>query len=300
MYNLTVQQEISPSLSLEIGYVGAVSRDLPYAIGNINPGGIQTMNLGKIEAQESLGWGTYSSLQAKLKKRATKNLNFLASYTWGHNVDNGPAPFDLGVNHNQPQDPFNLTIEKASADTDVRQNLVVSSTYSLPFGHHQSFGGDWNGTTDLVLGGWQLSGILTAHTGLPVNVVRNGNVTLCPGVRPNLIANPTEVPGGQSLMEYFNTAAFSSAGLTGTCMVGNAGRNLVRGPGYVNGDFSVFKNFALSERYNLQTRFEFFNVSNTPHFANPGGDESQTASFGEIRGTIGNPRIVQFAAKFIF
>ena len=300
MYNLTVQQEISSSLSLEIGYVGAVSRDLPYAIGDINPGGIQTMNLGKIEAQKSLGWGTYSSLQAKLKKRATKNLNFLASYTWGHNVDNGPAPFDLGVNHNQPQNPFNLAIEKASSDTDVRHNLVVSSTYSLPFGHHQSFGGDWNGTTDLLLGGWQLSGILTARTGLPVNVVRNGNITLCPGARPNLIGNPTDVPGGQSLMEYFNTAAFSSAGLTGTCMVGSAGRNIVRGPRYVNGDFSVFKNFALDERYNLQTRFEFFNVTNTPHFANPGGDESQTASFGEIRGTIGNPRIVQFAAKFIF
>jgi hypothetical protein len=302
MYNMTVQREISSSLSLEVGYVGAVSRDLPYAIGNINPGSVQTTTLGKIEAQESLGWGTYNSLQIKLNKRASRNLTLLASYTYGHNVDNGPAPFDLGVNHNSPQNPFDLAIEKASSDTDVRQNFVVSSIYSLPFGHHQTFGGDWNGTTDLLLGGWQLAGILTARTALPVNVVRNGNNSLCPGGRPNLVGNPVAVPGGKTLLEYFNTAAFDSSPFTGSndCGIGNAGRNLVRGPGYINGDFSVFKNFAMKERYNLQTRFEFFNLTNTPHFANPGGDQSLPSSFGEIRGTIGNPRIMQFAAKFIF
>ncbi|MGD0268589.1 MAG: carboxypeptidase regulatory-like domain-containing protein [Candidatus Sulfotelmatobacter sp.] len=300
MYNLTVQRELSSTMSLEVGYVGSVSRDLPYAIGNINPGGIQTANLGKIEAQKSLGWGSFNSLQVKLNKRASRNLSLLASYTYGHNIDNGPAPFDLGVNHNSPQNPFDLNIEKASSDTDVRHNLVVSSIYSLPFGHHKTFGSDWNGTTDLLLGGWQLAGIFTARTGLPVNVVRNGNNTLCPGVRPNLVGDPNAVSGGKSLLEYFNTGAFSSAGLTGTCLLGDAGRNLVRGPGYINGDFSVFKNFRVKETYTLQTRFEFFNVTNTPHFANPGGDQSQTASFGIIRGTIANPRIVQFAAKFIF
>jgi hypothetical protein len=247
-----------------------------------------------------LGWGSFNSLQVKLNKRASRNLSLLASYTYGHNIDNGPAPFDLGVNHNSPQNPFDLNIEKASSDTDVRHNLVVSSIYSLPFGHHKTFGSDWNGTTDLLLGGWQLAGIFTARTGLPVNVVRNGNNTLCPGVRPNLVGDPNAVSGGKSLLEYFNTGAFSSAGLTGTCLLGDAGRNLVRGPGYINGDFSVFKNFRVKETYTLQTRFEFFNVTNTPHFANPGGDQSQTASFGIIRGTIANPRIVQFAAKFIF
>ncbi len=302
MYNLTLQRELSSSLSLEVGYVGAVSRDLPYAIGNINPNSRQTANLGKIEAQESLGWSTYNSLQVKLNKRATRNLSFLASYTYGHNIDNGPAPFDLGRNHDSPQDPFNLSIEKATADTDVRHNLVVSSTYSLPFGQHQAFGGDWNGPTQLLLGGWQITGILTARTGLPVNVVRNGNNSLCPGARPNLVGNPRAVPGGKTLREYFNIAAFDSSPFTGAnvCAIGNAGRNLIRGPGFVNGDFSVFKNFTFTERYNLQTRFEFFNLTNTPHFGNPGGDQSVHSNFGEITGLNGDPRIVQFAAKFIF
>lgn len=301
MYNMTLQQEISSSLSLEVGYVGTVSRDLPYAIGNINPGGMQTKALGRIAAQESLGWSTYNSLQIKLNKRASRNLSLLASYTYGHNIDNGPAPFDLGANHNSPQNPFDLLIEKASSDVDVRQNFVVSSIYSLPFGHSRTFGGNWNGTTDLLLGGWQLAGILTARTGLPVNVVRDGNNSLCPGARPNLEGNPLAVPGGQTSLHYFNIAAFDSSPFTGTnvCGTGNAGRNLVRGPGYVNGDFSVFKNFAMKERYNLQTRFEFFNLTNTPHFANPVGDQS-LHSFGEIAGTIANPRILQFATKFIF
>jgi hypothetical protein len=301
LYNMALQREVSSSLSFEVGYLGAVSRDLPYAIGNINPGGIQTKALGTIQAQESLGWGTYNSLQIKLNKRASRNLSLLASYTYGHNIDNGPAPFDLGVNHNSPQNPFDLSIEKASSDVDVRNNVVVSSVYSLPFGHSQMFGANWNGTVDFLLGGWQLAGILTARTGLPVNVVRDGNNSLCPGARPNLVGNPLAVAGGQTLLHYFNPAAFDSSPFSGTsvCGIGDAARNLLRGPGYVNGDFSVFKDFAIKEKYNIQTRCEFFNLTNTPHFANPAGDQS-LHSFGEISGTIANPRIMQFAAKFRF
>jgi hypothetical protein len=301
MYNATLQQQLSPSLSLEVGYVGAVSRDLPYAIGNINPGGVQTSDLGQIQAQESLGWGTYNSMQIKLNKRASRNLSLLASYTYAHNIDNGPAPFDLGVNHNSPQNPFDLSIEKASSDVDIRHNVVISSIYSLPIGHSQRFGGNWNGTADLLLGGWQLAGILIAHTGLPVNIVRDGNNSLCPGARPNLVMNPESVPGGQTLSHYFNTAAFVSSTFRGgdVCGIGDAGRNLVRGPGYINGDVSVFKNFAMKERYKIQIRFEFFNITNTPHFGNPDGDQS-LHSFGEITGTIANPRIIQLAAKVIF
>ncbi len=301
MYNLTLQREISSSVTLEVGYVGAVSRDLPYAIGNINTNNVQTPLLGKIEAQESLGWGTYNSLQAKATKRASRNLSFLASYTYGHNIDNGPAPFNLGRNNDQPQNPFDLAIEKASADDDVRHNFVLSSIYALPFGHGQTFGSNWSGPAQFLLGGWQLNGIFVAHTGLPVNIIRNGNDALCPGARPNLVGSLTP-SGGQTLQEYFNTAAFSSAPFTGSnaCGIGDAGRNIVRGPGLINGDFSVFKNFPIESRFNLQTRFEFFNVTNTPHFANPNSNEASPSNFGEITGTTGNPRIIQFAAKLIF
>jgi hypothetical protein len=301
MFNFTVQQELSPSLTMELGYVGTRSHQLPYAIGNIVVGSAPPDQLGQIERQAGLGWGQYNSLQAKLTKRLTSNLSFLGAYTWSHNIDNGPAPFNLGHNlnsHNQPQDPFKLNLEIASADDDLRHNFVFSSLYQLPFGRGQRFMGDMHGAEQAVLGGWQINGIFNARSGLPLNVVRNGNLTTCPGVRPNRVGDPN-LGSSRTLDHYFNTAAFSDAGLSG-CAIGNSGRNIVLGPGFVNTDFSVFKNLHITESANVQIRFEFFNLLNTPHFASPGSDVSSASTFGRITQTSSNSRIVQFAAKFTF
>jgi hypothetical protein len=99
-------------------------------------------------------------------------MSFLASYTWSKNIDNGPAPFNLGKNlnrNNQPQDPFNLGAEVAGADTDVTHNLVVSGIYELPFGRGKRFFAAWHGARQAFLGGWQLNTIFVSRTGLPVN-----------------------------------------------------------------------------------------------------------------------------------
>ena len=306
LYNLTVERQLTPSLTLDVGYVGSVSHDLPYAIGNINVGSRLTPDLGKIQALEALGTGAYNSLQIKANKRMSRNLTFIAAYTYGHNIDNGPAPFDLGKNHNQPQDPFNLQAEIASSDFDVRHTFVFSSSYTLPFGKGQAHGADWSTAENAILGGWQLNGIFTARTGLPFNVIQNGNNQAAPGLRPNLVANPVLPKGQRSVQEYFNIDAFCVPKPNNTCPalgpngIGDAGRNLLNGPGLVNGDFSIFKNFPIKESMTLQTRFEFFNVTNTPHFGNPAGDLSQTGSFGEIRSLAAGPRVIQFAAKFLF
>jgi hypothetical protein len=148
------------------------------------------------------------------------------------------------------------------------------------------------------LGGWQLNGILTARSGLPVNVVRNPQDTGYEGLRPNALRDPALSGEAQTLAHYFDTAAFSSAGFTGANKhaPGNAGRNVVRGPGMANLDLSVFKELLTERRARLQLRFEFFNLTNTPHFANPSGDMS-SGKFGSITQTVGNPRIAQFAAK---
>jgi hypothetical protein len=102
---------------------------------------------------------------------------------------------------------------------------------------------------------------------------------------------------------YFNTSAFVE-NTTGppdyTILPGDAGRNLVRGPGYINLDFSLFKEFAMTERFKLQTRLETFNTLNTPHFTNPGGNMTDTTHFGVITSTDNNPRVVQIAGKLIF
>jgi hypothetical protein len=137
------------------------------------------------------------------------------------------------------------------------------------------------------------------RTGSPVNVIANGGSKACPGVRPDIVADPTLSKGKRTLAEYFNTKAFvAPAG--GGCTPGDTSRNILTGPGYVNADLSLFKDFAITESARLQTRFEFFNATNSPHFANPNADLSQSSTFGSITRTYGNMRIIQVAAKLIF
>jgi hypothetical protein len=236
----------------------------------------------------------------KLTKRVSKNLNFLANWTYGHSMDNGPAPFDLGhINSDNPQNPYDLAPEIAGSDFDVRHSFNFSGLYHVPFGRGQKFFGNWGRAEELLMGGWQFNGIFGMRTGTPVNVIANGGSKACPGVRPDLIGDPTISKGSRTLEKYFNTAAFAP-NPAGGCVPGDTGRNILTGPGFVNADVSLFKDFAVTETARLQTRFEFFNATNSPHFANPNTDLSQSSTFGSITRTYGNMRIVQVAAKFIF
>jgi hypothetical protein len=310
LYNFTIERELNPTMSLEVGYVGSLSRKLPYEIGDINRDGRITPDIGSVTSQFSVGSGHYHSLQSKLTKRFSSGMSALASYTWGKNIDNGPAPFNLGHNlnsNNQPQDPFNLAAEEAVADTDVTHNLVVSAIYELPFGRGKAYFGNWHGARQGLLGGWQMNTIFNARTGLPVNIVRNAQKQPSPGLRPDLVGNPILPKSERTLDRYFNTRAFDVSRFNcdpptdPTCLApGTAGRNPVRGPGFVNFDYSLFKDFAFTENRKLQVRFETFNLLNTPHFGNPQGNFGGGADFGRIRRTVGNPRILQFAAKFLF
>jgi hypothetical protein len=319
MFNLSVQRELGSNFTLDAAFVGARSHELSYLVGNINTvdpvSGLPRITpfLNQVQFLSDQGWAEYNSLQIKLTKRVSHNLNFLASYTYGHNTDNGPAPFNLGRNSNYPQDPYNLNAEIASADNDIRHHFVFSGLYRLPVGKGQRFMGTAGRASDLILGGWQLNAIFGMHTGTPVNVVRGASLNTCPGVRPNLVGDPhgtpLPTPSGSTpsipdrSFYAFNTAAFDStpfvSGTASACTPGSAGRNLVAGPGYVNLDTSLFKEFGITETAKLQTRFEFFNALNTPHFSNPDG-VSTDGTFGQINFTNGNMRIMQAAVKFIF
>lgn len=298
LFNLTVQRELISGLGVEVGYVGATGRKLPYAIGDINLDGRISDSLGRVEGQFARGSSSFHSMQIKLNKRMTSHLSFLGAYTLGKAIDNGPAPFNLGRNQQRPQDPFNLRLERAVSSTDVRQNLVLSYIYEPPIGKGRALLPNLHGFGQAALGGWQINGITQLRSGLPVNVVRNGRLPGSEGLRPNLTGDPILSRSDRTLERYFDVTAFSVAGL-GTTALGSAGRNVVRGPGYVNFDFSLFKNIPVRERVELQLRFEFFNLLNTPHFENPNTDFSE-GNFGRITGTIGNPRILQFAAKLKF
>ena len=316
-FNVALQRELGSNFILETAFVGSRNHRLSYEIGDINfnfdpkvlADGLLTPNLGKIQALTDAGWGNYNSLQVKVTKRVSQNLNFLANYTYSHNVDNGPAPFNLGQNSDYPQNPYDLNAEIASADNDVRHNFVFSGLYHLPIGRGQAFFSNWGRIQELILGGWQLNGILTVHGGTPVNVVRGASLATCPGARPDLVGDPTATPPtpppdsgpppvGDRNFYYFNTAAFNvPATLTG-CTPGTARRNLFVGPGFVGADTSIFKEFDITERAKLQTRLEAFNVTNTPHFSNPDGLLTD-GTFGQIT-RAGQMRVLQLAAKIIF
>lgn len=299
LFNFTFQQEISSNISAEIAYVGSLGRKLPYAVGNINLGDRISNQLGRIEAQFPIGLSNYHSLQAKVTRRFSGGFNLLAAYTFGKSIDNGPAPFNLARNNQRPQSAFDLTNERAVSSHDVRHNLVVSSLYELPFGKGKTFLNNMSGVGHAFLGGWQINAIYTLRSGLPVNVVRDNQRIGFEGLRPNLVGDPEL--SDRTLDRFFNTTAFSVTGLGNS--PGNTGRNILRGPGFSNLDFSLFKQFGLNslrEGMDLQLRFEFFNVTNTPHFDRPNAIFSRQGEFGRITRTIGNPRIIQFAAKLNF
>jgi hypothetical protein len=292
MMNLTVEYAISPQVTVETGYVGAVARKLPYAVGDVNLAGRISSQIGIVQGLFSEGASDYHSLQIKANRRFSRGYGFLIAYTFAKSIDNGPAPFNLGRIHQQPQDPFNLTAERALSSTDLRHNLVLSNLWALPFAERL------HGFPRALLDGWHLNGIGTLHSGLPVNVVRNGSVVGYQGLRPNVLGDPNLPSDQQTLARYFDTKAFSITGLSKT-QPGNAGRNILRGPGFIDIDLSLFKNITLRENIVMQIRIESFNVSNTPNFAAPNGDLS-TGQFGQITQTVGIPRILQFAVKIKF
>jgi hypothetical protein len=179
--------------------------------------------------------------------------------------------------------------------------MVFSGLYRLPIGRGQRFFHSWNRPSELLLGGWQINSIYTMRSGTPINVVDESDPESPTNSRPNLVGNPTLPRSKRTLQEYFNTSAFAeNLDEDGNIIPGDAGRNIVRGPGYINVDFSLFKDFAITDRYKLQTRLESFNTLNTPHFSNPGGNLTDTTSYGVITATDGRPRVLQIAAKFLF
>ena len=175
--------------------------------------------------------------------------------------------------------------------------------YNLPFGQGRKLGSGAKGAEQLMIGGWQFNGIMEARTGRPYNIVLNGNDQNLPGLRPDIIGNPTiENPTYGRNGQYFNSNAFAKPTCTGgaTSCPGDLGRNAFSGPSFFNLDTSLLKDFQITERYVLQFRFEVFNVLNHPSFANPNSDFTDKATFGRVTSTYSSPRQLQFALKFMF
>ena len=266
-----------------------------------------------INELRSDGYSNYNSLQVSWQKNFSHGLQFQASYTYAHAMDDASSANLGSLNNGDFRDQRFPYLEYGNSDFDVRHRFVISYIYQLPFGNGKKFGGGATGVFNQVIGNWQVAGIVSAQTGNWFTVTDAlTNVSTSDGgggvgffdVRPNLVGNPNGKPCVAGTI--FNTCAFVDNTIPFT--FGDAGRNIVRGPGLQNWDLSIFKMFPIRDQMRLEFRSEFFNIWNhvNPVFEPVGliGEEPQpvefgTPQFGFPQGAR-DPRFIQFAMKFYF
>jgi Carboxypeptidase regulatory-like domain/TonB dependent receptor len=212
----------------------------------------------------------YNSLQVRLEKRFSHGLQYEAAYTFAHALDNASSASLGSVNNGDFQDQRFPNANYSNADFDVRHRFVFSYVYDLPFGRGRVFAKNASGVVNQILGNWQLSGVFSAATGnyyTATDIVSVANAD-CGGTvgfncaRPNLVGNPNATPCVPGTL--FNTCAFAHNTAQGT--FGNAGRNIIQGPGYKTWDTSLVKQFPIREQMHLEFRAEIFNVINHTNF----------------------------------
>ncbi|MEO7649196.1 MAG: hypothetical protein ABIZ80_01920, partial [Bryobacteraceae bacterium] len=218
-----------------------------------------------------LGGSRYDSLQTRIERRFTNGLQIQANYTWSKS---------MGICCNSESDgspgiplPEYYHLNRSVSNFDRAHAFTFTSIYELPFGKGKQFL-DQGGIASKLLGGWQVNALLSAYSGLPFSVSAAGTSLNAPGntQRANQVKASVEKLGGQGPGQaYYDPLAFAPVT---TATYGTAGYNSLRGPGYVNLDSGLFRNFPIRERFLLQFRMEAFNTTNTPHFGNPNGNVS--------------------------
>ncbi|QNI37669.1 TonB-dependent receptor [Edaphobacter albus] len=304
-FSVSLQRQLIRDFSVEINYIGSAGRHLPL-VYQANPAvyqpGATLANAnqrrlfggGKISGVtyfKDAGTSSYNALALSMKKRLSKSYLIDVSYTWARSIDiQSGQPYTAST----IQDPFNFRGSRGLSDFQRKHVLAISGLWDLPTWHSGGFFGR------NIIGGWRLSGIFGAQSGMPFNVVsgRDYSLTAVNSDRPNLVGNPVLSSGRsqeQMIAQYFNTSAFvaNSAG-----QYGNFGRNALVGPGLVNLDSGLFKEIRGWEDTRFQFRAEFFNTFNHANFSNP-VPTLVSPAFGRIQ-SAGTARQIQFAMKFLF
>jgi hypothetical protein len=338
-YNLNLQYAFAKTFLLEVGYVGTHTAHSPGRIefnqallaSSQNPVNGTTINTAANVIQRLLFEGiatgsllaetefeaNYNALQSSITKRLGHGLQFLGSYTWSKSLDEtsgsgGADVFEIWLltnNQNNPRQAYGLT------DFDRDQRAVVNFTWTSPKLKRAPMVA-WH-----VLSDWGFSGIAVIQSGSPITVL-DGNAGAVYGNFLNRAQRTGLNPSTQGslysrvLNGYLNQNAFTIAPEApngsgpGDTDFGNSGVGIVRGPGQHNMDLAVERIFPVTASSSFRFRAEFFNLTNTPQFVNPNNDvnfilsptgpANQNPSFGMINAAAANPRIIQFAAKFLF
>ena len=342
-YNLNIQRELFKNGVLEVGYVGSTGKKLfryrdinqpvnpsvssarPFDNGPFAPSGGTFFYVNQLE---TTAFSNYNALQTSFSVRDRRGFSTQVNYTWSHSIDNASDGQDYVANATQPDNSFCTRCEKANSNFDSRHRFVLTASYAIP---------NFSESYPRLGKGWQLNTVVTISSGNPFHLTLfddyNNTGEFFP--RPDLIGDP--YAGTRAPDRFINLAAFAvpctldpagdgsaASCIPGTWHFGSLGRNALRGPGYHNVDFSIFKNTDITEKLRLQLRAEIFNIFNHPNFSNPllpGFSADMTSSIDPAtgRGTgflpitvtpdvgIGNPflggggpRNIQLALKLIF
>lgn len=301
-----IQKEFSGNLMLDIGYIGTFGHSLPVTDGQTTPYSINQVpdaDLAQVAANPKLaqslrpfpqfanvqlldaniGASKYNGVNVGFKKSYSKGLQFQANYTWSKFEDNADGRNELAgyPGDNSFTDQYNPRARWGLSGNDIRHRLILSTLYELPFGRAKRFD-PGSAALNQVVGGWTVGTIAELHTGTPLSVVDavNNTGSFSDGVRPNLVGNPILSTDKRSHAEWFNTAAFVQ---NPAYTFGDAPRNFGSGPGTVQVDASLLKDFPLHESTSLQFRAEAINVLNHPNWANP-NTTFGNSTFGQVTG----------------
>ncbi len=313
-WNVAVQRELPWQSSFELAYVGNHQAHQLFqpdwnACANIgttlstmqgcNTAIRPTPYIGGISGTASMGYGNYHGVTATYNKRYSNGLQLMGAYTYGHALANTGTTLSGSTGFGIP-DPRNYASGYSTAAWDLRHNFVANFNWAIPFGRGQKWGTNMNPVASSLLGNWQVNSILTLHTGYPYTLRWNGCQGVWGACRPDLVSgkDPQAAPSnGRNVDQWFDTSAVTAAApLTG----GNLGLQSNTAPATRTLDFSIFKNFPITERWSVQFRGEATNIGNTPQWGTP-DNNLQDANFGKVTSTYaGSERHIQFMLRLQF
>jgi len=323
-WNFSIQHQLSNTTTLQVGYVGQYADHLAQPMwlkqNILNPDGTVSTGpylggnpalrneIGAISGTFSNAWMDYNALQAVLQKRMSNGLQAQVAYTYAKCMTDSGGYYGTWSNTQASagmpywQNVYDDKSEKGPCFYDQTQNLTSYVLYQLPFGHGKKFGNDMNKVANAVVGGWEVDGILTLHTGFAMTVNNWGDPSGTGGwvSRPDCTGPVTypksvvsQTNGGG--IQWFDGSNFTNvpAGQFGNC-----GNGIVRGPGLKNFDMGLKKDFAFGESRKLEFRSEFLNLTNTK-ILNVPSVFGPDPSLGRITSSQGE-RNIQFALKLFF